>query len=283
MRLGFLTGYSEERVEFAKKVGFKCLEVQMGPGSSLDLNKTSKEQLKEVRAIFGENGIEVGTVMCVLRHLDADAKNRTENMKYFIRVLEAASEMDAVAVTTCPLSDPSKDLEGNLPVYKEVFGEYAKAASSFGIKIGMENWPCAGGYPLTIGSVAITPATWKALFDAVPSEAVGLEFDPSHLYWQEIDYIAAVYEFSKRIYSVHAKDTEIFRNVQSRAGIYGSGWWRYRIPGWGELNWKEFFKALSNIGYNGPVIIEHEDQVFWGERFDDGLRLGFKFLNQFIP
>jgi len=282
MKLGFLTGYSEERVEFAGKAGFDCLEIQVSPGSSLDLNKTGKKQLREVRDVLEKNRVEAATVICVLRHLDPDINTRRENIKYFIKALEAAKEIGAPVVTTCALCDPAKNLDGNLPVYREVFREYARVAESLGIKIGIENWPCAGGYPVTIGSVAATPAGFQRLFETVSSEAIGLELDPSHFYWQGIDYIAAVYEFGKRIYSVHAKDTEIIRPVYHRVGIYGSGWWRYRIPGWGEIDWKEFMKALNDVGYDGPVIIEHEDPIFSGRRFDEGLHLGLRFLRQFI-
>ena len=64
--------------------------------------------------------------------------------------------------------------------------------------------------------------------------------------------------------------------------MYGQGWYRYRIPGWGEIDWKSFMSALNDVGYTGPVVIEHEDSVFSGKRFNEGLVLGLRFLKQFI-
>jgi sugar phosphate isomerase/epimerase len=120
------------------------------------------------------------------------------------------------------------------------------------------------------------------MFEAVPSDALGLEFDPSHLVWQQIDYLDALYHFRDRIYHVHAKDTEIVPSVLAKVGIFGSGWWRYRIPGLGIVDWSAFLSALYEIGYDGGVAIEHEDPVFTGERFEMGLVLGYNTLAPLI-
>ena len=80
----------------------------------------------------------------------------------------------------------------------------------------------------------------------------------------------------------HAKDMEINREALGRNGIYGGGWRRYRIPGWGDIDWKRIFSALVDIGYDYAMVIEHEDPIFTGERHDEGLRRGLKYLRQFV-
>jgi sugar phosphate isomerase/epimerase len=116
----------------------------------------------------------------------------------------------------------------------------------------------------------------------VPSTAVGLEYDPSHLYWQGIDYLAAIHRFADRLVFAHAKDTEVMQDRLGQAGIYGSGWWRYRLPGLGELDWEAIAGALAEVGYRNGIVIEHEDPVFSGERFEEGLAIGLKYLRQVL-
>lgn len=99
-----------------------------------------------------------------------------------------------------------------------------------------------------------------------------------------MDYLAAIREFGDRIYAFHAKDTQILRDKLNRTGIYGDqwlnqGWWRFRMPGYGDADWKGIFVALSDVKYDGDIIIEHEDPTYPGE---EGLRRGAKFLRQFI-
>ena len=282
MKLGFVTEYKEERVKCAAQAGFDCLEVVVNPGGALDLPSMTKDQIENAAGVFKENKIAVGMLHCTVNHLDPDKEKRAWNNKFMIKTMETAKQLGVEVISCNTWGDRSKTLQDNLPVYKEVFKEYAKAADANNVKIAMENCPHMGSYPITIGNIGMSPATWKALFDAVPSKAIGLEYDPSHLFWLGVDYIKAVYEFGDRIFCVHAKDTEIMRDVYSRTGIYGEGWWRYRIPGWGEIDWKAFMKALNDVGFNGNMAIEHEDPVFGGERTDEGLRLGLKFLRQFI-
>jgi sugar phosphate isomerase/epimerase len=126
-----------------------------------------------------------------------------------------------------------------------------------------------------------SPDTWDAWFKAVPSRALGLEFDPSHLYWQGIDHMRALYEYRDRVYHVHAKDVEMFPERRYRGGVNGN-YFRFRIPGYGGINWATFISALNEIGYEGGVAIEHEDDVYSGERFDEGLVRGHYVLQPLI-
>jgi sugar phosphate isomerase/epimerase len=97
------------------------------------------------------------------------------------------------------------------------------------------------------------------------------------------DYLKAAEKFKHRIYHVHAKDTEIIQDALNNVGIYGSEWWRYRIPGWGVVDWRKLITILLDANYRGDIDIEHEDPVFHGPRFRDGLVLGLRYLSQFIP
>ena len=153
------------------------------------------------------------------------------------------------------------------------------------MKIGIENCPHE------LNNLAYSPKMWEVIFQEVPSKALGLEYDPSHLVWQQIDYLKAIYDFGDRIYAFHAKDTEVMKDKLGKSGVlqglfegsvWKSDWWRYRLPGYGEVDWKKVFVALADIGYNGDINIEHEDPVFGGDKTDEGLKRGLKYLKQFI-
>ena len=131
------------------------------------------------------------------------------------------------------------------------------------------------------GNIAHSPELWDAMFEAVPCPALGLSFDPSHLVWLQIpDVPGIIREYRSRIYHVDGKDVEILPGRLARQGILGSGWWRYRLPGAGQLDWRSIFSALSEIGYNGYVSIENEDPVFPGR---EAVKWGADFLVSQLP
>ncbi len=108
------------------------------------------------------------------------------------------------------------------------------------------------------------------MFTAVPSPALGLCYDPSHLYWQGIDYIQPIWDFRDRIYHAHAKDTEILLAGRNHYGMYGrqlsataeQNWWRYRLPGYGHVDWYRYLDTLYQVGYDAVLSVEHEDPVW---------------------
>jgi sugar phosphate isomerase/epimerase len=141
----------------------------------------------------------------------------------------------------------------------------------------LDEWP--GGKNL-----AISPAVWQRLFAELATPNFGLNFDPSHLIWQHIDYTRCIREFGQRIFHVHAKDTRIDGDSIYSAGILGLGWHTPKLPGLGDVNWGAFFSALTDAGYRGAVCIEVEDRAFEGSLEDRqrALRQSKRFLKQFI-
>jgi sugar phosphate isomerase/epimerase len=152
----------------------------------------------------------------------------------------------------------------------DVFAPLAEEAGKRGIKIAFENWFATNLQNLD---------SFKAITEALPQENVGFNFDPSHLLWQQLDHIAAVDEFKDRIFHVHAKDTAIRKDILGRVGVLEGGWWRYVIPGFGEIDWGRFILALREIGYDGVLSVEHEDRAFGAE---DGFEKALTHLSQFV-
>jgi sugar phosphate isomerase/epimerase len=112
----------------------------------------------------------------------------------------------------------------------------------------------------------------------LPDENFGLNYDPSHLVHQELDIMIPVAKFGKRIFHTHAKDCLVDVQRRSYVGILGDGWWRYAIPGYGDIKWGEYIAKLRAVGYRGVLSVEHEDSTFGPE---DGFRHGAAYLNPF--
>lgn len=178
-------------------------------------------------------------------------------------------------------------MEDQAKALADVFNEkYLPVCEKLDITMGWENYPC----PVNFATV---PAAWEAVFSQVPSHRLGLEFDPSHLVRQYIDYFEAAWNFKDRILGVHAKDTEITQPVLQKVGIHGQGWWRYRIPGQGLIDWPRFITVLLQTRFGGGIAIEHEDP-FWDEpphnsapefpqARKDGFILAYRFLSMYLP
>jgi sugar phosphate isomerase/epimerase len=130
-----------------------------------------------------------------------------------------------------------------------------------------DEWP--GGH-----NIAYSPKTWRRIFETFGDD-VGMNYDPSHLVWQMIDQARFIREFGARMVHVHAKDVMIDRDGLYENGIMsmGMGWQVPRLPGLGDIDWKVIFAGLYRAGYDGPVIIEHEDRNFEGT--DEKLKRGF--------
>ena len=130
-----------------------------------------------------------------------------------------------------------------------------------------DEWP--GGH-----NIATSPRIWRRILEAWGGD-VGMNFDPSHLVWQMIDQARFLREFGPHILHAHAKDLMIDRDGLYENGILsaGIGWQVPRMPGLGEVDWPGFFAGLYRAGYDGPVIIEHEDRSFEGS--DESVKHGF--------
>ena len=276
MKLGFCTGLSEESIKFAADAGFMCLEIFAG-GDLIDPNTTTKDKIKKARALLDQHGIAASTVFHYEDYAapdEAASKKAWNNLKKTMDIAEGLG----TSIVTCNAWVPgSASLADKFKFYKKSFSTFAKWFEDRGMKLAIENCPH------DFHNISWNVANWEVMFNEVPSEAIGLEYDPSHLVWQQIDYLAALRKFASRIYAFHAKDTQVLRDVVSVYGMNGGkSWWRFRVPGYGDVCWKSIFQILSDIDYKGDMVIEHEDPVFDGPRRQEGLKLGLKCLETFV-
>ena len=279
MRLGYLTDFSEEEVRFAKETGFDSLEINCNNKEAnfwkVISEKNGAEKIKEK---MEKNDLAISALGFYFNQIQPEDWQK----KGFLKLLDIAPKLNAKVICTFAGRDPEKSMEDNIPLFNKVFNPLVKKAETQGIKIAIENCPMMCGHPFRGINIAFAPKVWDLMFEAVPSKNLGLEFDPSHLYWLGIDYIQAAKDYKDKIFHIHAKDTEILEEKLSQETIYGNGWRRYRIPGLGEIDWQRFIATLYDIDYPGDIAIEHEDPVFSGEKRKKGLRLGYQHLSLWI-
>ena len=279
MKLGFIARYDMDWIDFASQSGFDCLEFYTGPGFGMDGTALSADDVAAFVPTLASKDLYATSVILAINPLSADPYQALEARDYLSSLIDFCAKMGIPYITGTTGQNIDMGLDDNIRLFGQVYGELAEKAESAGVQFAFEN--CPHGYPRG-ANLAVTPELWGRLFEEVSSPALGLEYDPSHLVWQGVDHIKGVHEFADRIRLVHAKDTEILSEVKGRVGIYGSGWWRYRLPGYGQVDWARFFQALREIGYDAEVIIEHEDPVFEGKLMKKGLLLGKHFLDQYV-
>jgi len=184
-------------------------------------------------------------------------------------VIEGAALLEVPIVGTFIGKDKNKTVPQNLEDYAKIWPPIVKFAKDHGIKIAIENCPMIFSYDEWPGgnNLASTPAIWRKMWEIIPDDNFGLNLDPSHLILQMIDYERVIREFSSKIFHAHAKDLHIDHEGLYNNGVLsqGMGWQVPRLPGRGDVNWQKFFAALTDVGYDYIVSIEHEDREYEGD------------------
>jgi sugar phosphate isomerase/epimerase len=304
MQLGFVSAILsemklEEVLAFAADEGFACVELMCWPPGKaerryagvthLDATNFTEDIAAHVRDLVRIHGVSISGLGYYPNPLDADAAHRQLVVEHLKKVIRAAPQVGVDVVNTFIGRDHTRTLADNLARMPEVWLPVVKEAQAAGVKIGIEHCPMLYSDEQWPGgkNLAATPAVWRqmfAAFDAAAPGVVGLNFDPSHLVWQFVDCGRAAREFGKRIVHVHAKDERIDQTKLYECGVMGLGWHVPKLPGLGDVRWGEFFAALTDADYHGPVCIEVEDRAFEHSlpARRRALRQSKTFLEQFV-
>jgi sugar phosphate isomerase/epimerase len=266
----------EEVIDYVSENGFSCVEMMCWPVGKaerryagvthIDVTNITKEKAEYINSNCKKRGVEISALGYYPNPLDPDLEKRNYFVEHIMKIIEAASVLKIDTVTTFIGRDKTKTVEENLEIFKEVWTPIIKFAEVKGIKIAIENcpmlftkdeWP--GGLNL-----ATTPSIWRRMFEIIPSKNFGLNYDPSHFVWQQIDYIKPLYEFKDRIFHVHFKDIKIFKDKLDYVGIMATPleYISPKLPGLGDVDWGKFVSALTDIKYKGAACLEIEDKAF---------------------
>jgi sugar phosphate isomerase/epimerase len=282
MKLGLLTAAFptlnlEQIAHWAHNHGFEALEIACWPSgegerrryagvSHIDVERFDPAAVRDLLRMYN---LEISSLAYYPNNLDPDSATRKAANEHLMRVIEAAQRLEVGIVGTFVGRDQNRSVTDNLEDFKRTWPPLVRFARDHNVKIAIENCPMIFSADEWPGgrNLAYSPALWRRMFELIPDDNFGLNFDPSHLVWQMIDHTRAVRDFASRIFHVHAKDMEIDREGLYQHGVMslGVGWQVPRLPGLGEVRWDRFISALYAAGYDWVISIEHEDRKFEGD------------------
>ena len=150
-----------------------------------------------------------------------------------------------------------RPLEDSLPRYRQVWGDLAKRASDRGLRIAFENCAMDGNWAAGDWNIAHNPDAWSLMFDTLPDDNLGLEWEPCHQLVYLIDPVPQIREWAPKIFHVHGKDATVRWDVIRRHGVFGKVPFVFmRTPGFGDTNWTDVISELRLGGYRGSIDIE---------------------------
>jgi sugar phosphate isomerase/epimerase len=304
MKLGFITAcLPDESLEdiaaFAATTGYEALEVAAWPAldtrpftaTHVTVDPLTHAEADRVRACMAGNGLEISSLAYYGNNLHPDPNERQATNDHVHRCIDAAAELGSPTVGTFVGRDPGLPVADNLRDAERVFAPLVDHAGERGVKLVIENCVMEGwhpdGYP---GNLAYSPELWEWMF----SLGLYLNYDPSHLLWLGIDPVAALRPYVDRVVHAQAKDIQLFTDQRDRYGFFGKaverddpwdvGWWRYRVPGLGDVDWVRVVDTLYEGGFDGTLSVEHEDPVWSGTpvRVRTGLEIAHRTLRPLI-
>lgn len=288
----------EEMIDTISRLGFQCVEAACWPCgkaerryagvSHIDVDSLDDEKAEYILNYCRERNVELSALAFYPNTMDADLKKREDNIAHLKKVILASEKLRVGMVTSFIGRDQTKTVEDNMKLFKEIWPGIIAFAEEHNVKIAIENCPMLfdeGQWPGG-QNLATTPKIWREMFDAVPSDNFGLNYDPSHFIWQMMDYIKPMYEFKDKIFHVHYKDIKLYKDRLDEVGImaYPLQYMAPKLPGLGDVKWDEYVSALNDIGYKGYTCIEVEDRSFEGSReaVIDSLILSRRYISQFV-
>lgn len=303
MQLGFVSAILpdltlEEVFAFAAETGYDCVELMCWPKGKaerryagvthLDVSDFSENDAAATLALAQKYGVAISGLGYYPNPLVADRAEAQVYIDHIKKVIRAAAMLGISRMNTFVGRDHTKSVDDNWPRFLEVWTGVIRYAESQNVRVGIENCPMIFTHDEWPGgkNLATTPAIWRRMFEAIPSDHFGLNYDPSHMIWQHIDYLAPMRQFAHKLFHIHAKDVRIDYHRLNEVGIMAppNEWHTPKLPGLGAVDWGQFFSVLTSAGYNGPVCVEVEDRAYEGslERRKASLRQSLAYLRQFV-
>ena len=304
MKLGMLTACLPnlsltQIANWASEAGYEALEVAAWPvtggrdfeAAHLPVADFGARQADETRELFERHRLQLSALAYYENNLHPDAGRREEIRTHLKKVIDTATALDVPYVGTFVGRDWTQPVAHNLREAEKIFPELVEYAGERDVRIIIENCVMEGwhpdGYP---GNLAYSPELWEWMF----SLGLYLNWDPSHLTWIGADPVKTIAPYADRIVHAQAKDAETLPGAIDRYGVFGkavgrddpwdNGWWRYRVPGRGQVDWNAVVDALYENGFTGTLSVEHEDPVWSGteEKVKTGLEIAHRTLRPLI-
>ena len=288
----------EEMIKEVHNLGYKCIEVACWPKGDkerryagvchIDVNNLDEDKIKRIKDICTKYEVEISSLAYYPNTLDSSLTKRYENIEHLKKVIKMSALLEINLVTTFIGRDQYKTVEENLEEVKKEWPKIIEVAKENKVKIAIENCPMLFDQNQWPGgqNLFTSPAIWRKIFKIIDSSYFGINFDPSHFVWQQMDYIEPIYEFKDKIFHVHFKDIKLLKNKLEEVGTlaYPLEYMNPKIPGLGDVNWSKFVSALTDIGYKGYACVEVEDRAFESSLDNKikSLSLSKRYLDQFV-
>lgn len=305
MKLGLvsaiLDGWTfEEMMDTAAEYGFECVEAACWPQgkaerryagvSHIDAERVLEEDAyaDHIKEYAAAKKVEISSLAFYPNTMDGNLEKREANIAHLKNVIAASAKLGIGMVTTFIGRDQTKTVEENIELFREIWPPIIDWAEKHQVKVAIENCPMLFGADQWPGgqNLMTTPAIWRELFAIIDSEYFGLNYDPSHFIWQQMDYLKPLYEFKDKIFHVHYKDIKLYPDKLNDYGImaYPLNYMAPKLLGLGDVDWGKYVSALTDIGYDGYTCIEVEDRAFEGsrEKVLDSLKISKRYMEQFV-
>lgn len=304
IKLGFVSAILadqtfEKVIFFAAQAGYSCVEIMCWPVGKaerryagvthIDVTNLSKKKIDEIQKTLEQKGVSISALGYYPNILEDNKENTDRYIAHIKKVIDAAGLLGLGNVNTFIGRDHKSNVEENFKRFRKVWPGIIKYAEKRKVKVAIENCPMFFSNDEWPGgkNLASSPAIWRRMFEEIPSEYFGLNYDPSHLVWQFMDYIKPIYEFKERIFHVHIKDAKLMREKLNDVGILSTplSFHSPKLPGLGDVDWGKYFSALTDIGYDGAACVEVEDRSYEGslQMRKQSLIQSREYLRQFLP
>jgi sugar phosphate isomerase/epimerase len=304
MQLGYVSAILpdqtlEENFAIAAEIGYECVEVMCWPMGKatrryagvthINVAELDEAMIGSINELSAKYGVAISGLGYYPNALSCDAAEAETAVEQIRAVITATSKLNLTRMNTFIGRDWTKSVDDNWPRFLETWKPIIQHAEDHGVKVGIENCPMlftADEWPggKNLGS---SPTIWRRMFNDIPSDNFGLNYDPSHMVLQHMDYLKPMREFADKLFHVHAKDVRVDQHLLDDLGILADpNLYHFpKLPGMGDVDWGKFFSTLSDSGYRGPVCVEVEDRAYEGSVDNCKLALiqSHTFLRNFLP
>ena len=304
MQLGFVTAILpdqtlEQVFQAASNIGYDCIEVMCWPPGKatrryagithIDVTQLNDQTISEIQELSSKYSVSISGLGYYPNALSPDREESDTAVTHIRAVIQATAQLGLNRMNTFIGRDWTKNVDDNWPRFRDTWRPLIQEAESVGVNVGIENcpmfftndeWPAGK-------NLAHSPAIWRRMFEDIPNANFGLNYDPSHMIFQQMDYLKPMREFADRIFHVHAKDVRVDRHRLDEVGILANPneYHTPKLPGMGGVDWGKFFSTLTCTKYQGPVCVEVEDRAYEGsiESCMRALKQSYHYLRNFVP
>lgn len=279
IRIGTLVGAGMKAPEYISQIlhhGFESFSLTFWQTcEGIDFKKLSRE----VNAVLAGSNAVISSIGIFGNPLGDEPKDKT-TLAGWKQCIDNAHLFGCDIVAGFTGRVRGKRIDESIPTYKKVWTPLAKRAADKGVRIAFENCDMGGTWETGDWNIAHNPTAWEMMFDAVPGDHMGLEWEPCHQMVSLIDPIPQLREWVSRIIHVHGKDASVNWDVVRTFGVHSGmpggivlpgskpvpSFAHHRTPGYGDSNWTDIISILRMGGFKGSIDIEGwHDPVMRGD------------------